>query len=193
MVRFAYLTGARPNEVCALKSRYVDRSKDVWVYSVPPDANKTEHHDQDRQIFIGPRAQKVLAPLLADIAADDYVFSPARAEAIRNKKRRDERKSPLWPSHLRHQTKKKAATPRRAKRDHYDPSSFRRAVKRLCDLAKVPQWSPNQLRHNAGTRFRQKFGLEVARVLLGHRKMNTTEIYAEIDHGKARNAANCEG
>jgi hypothetical protein len=32
---------------------------------------------------------------------------------------------------------------------------------------------------NAATRFRKKCGIEIARILLGHRKLNTTEIYAE--------------
>ena len=54
-----------------------------------------------------------------------------------------------------------------------------RAVKRLCEKAGVPKWTPNQLRHNAGTEIRRKHGLEAARLILGHRSMATTEIYAE--------------
>jgi integrase len=189
MILFSYRSGARPGEVCALKPCHLDRSGKVWVYRVPPEANKTDHHDHDRKVFIGPRARKSLSHLLKGLRPGEYVFSPIRAEAIRQADRRSRRKTPLWPSHLRRQEEKKKTNPKRAKRDHYDPVSFRRAVKRLCDQAGVPRWTPNRLRHNAATRFRKKFGIEVARILLGHRKLRTTEIYAEVDLQTARKAA----
>jgi len=43
------------------------------------------------------------------------------------------------------------------------------------------RWSPNRLRHNAATNLRRHFGLEAARVVLGHSSASTTEIYAERD------------
>lgn len=46
-------------------------------------------------------------------------------------------------------------------------------------------WHPNQLRHNAATRLRKLFGLEAARVVLGHHSPVVTEIYAEMDQAKA--------
>lgn len=45
----------------------------------------------------------------------------------------------------------------------------------------IPRWSPNQLRHNFATRMRKEFGIEVARVLLGHSSLSTTEVYSERD------------
>ncbi|MDB5351654.1 MAG: site-specific recombinase XerD [Planctomycetota bacterium] len=39
--------------------------------------------------------------------------------------------------------------------------------------------------HNAATSLRKEFGLDVARVILGHTSTPTTEIYAELDHEKA--------
>lgn len=189
MIRFAYHSGARPEEVCGLKPCYLDRSGKVWVYNVPDDANKTDVHEIERKIFIGPRAQRVLEPWLVGIGPEEYVFSPLRAEAIRQAERRANRKTPLYPSHLRAQAAKRKAIAKRPKGDHYTPISFRRAVKRLCDQARVPRWTPNRLRHNAATRFRKRYGIEVARILLGHRKMNTTEVYAEQDRCKAARAA----
>lgn len=41
------------------------------------------------------------------------------------------------------------------------------------------QWHPNQLRHNAGTFLRKTYGIEAAQVILGHRTLSVTEIYAE--------------
>jgi integrase len=46
-------------------------------------------------------------------------------------------------------------------------------------------WHPNQLRHNAATRLRKEFGVELARIVLGHATAFTTEIYAEADRAHA--------
>jgi integrase len=47
------------------------------------------------------------------------------------------------------------------------------------------RWSPNQLRHNAATYLRKQFGIEAARVVLGHSSAAVTEVYAELDLAKA--------
>jgi integrase len=49
----------------------------------------------------------------------------------------------------------------------------------------VAAWSPLQLRHTAATRIRSRYGVEVARVILGHTRVETSQIYAERDLGKA--------
>jgi integrase len=41
------------------------------------------------------------------------------------------------------------------------------------------------LRHTKGTELRQRYGIEAARVVLGHSNTKTTEIYAERDLNKA--------
>jgi integrase len=43
----------------------------------------------------------------------------------------------------------------------------------------VARWHPHQLRHTAATEFRKRFGLEAASVVLGHKTLNVTEVYAE--------------
>ena len=40
-------------------------------------------------------------------------------------------------------------------------------------------WSPNQLRHDRRHLPRKQFGAEAAQVILGHRNLDVTEIYAE--------------
>jgi integrase len=52
----------------------------------------------------------------------------------------------------------------------------------------VPHWHPHQLRHSAATRLRKEFGLDVARVILGHSSPAVTEVYADPDREKALNA-----
>ena len=46
-------------------------------------------------------------------------------------------------------------------------------------------WHPNRLRHSAATSLRKAFGLEVARVILGHSSPAVTEVYAERDREQA--------
>jgi integrase len=55
------------------------------------------------------------------------------------------------------------------------------------------RWHPHQLRHNAATHIRKEFGIEVARVILGHRTASVTEIYAELDDAKAKTAMQRSG
>jgi site-specific recombinase XerD len=47
------------------------------------------------------------------------------------------------------------------------------------------RFHPHQRRHNAGTERRRQFGIEMARIILGHQAMDTTEIYAEADRRQA--------
>lgn len=51
------------------------------------------------------------------------------------------------------------------------------------------RWSPNRLRHSAGTEIRRRFGLEAAQVALGHAMADTTQVYAERDYALAARVA----
>jgi len=42
-----------------------------------------------------------------------------------------------------------------------------------------------RLRHNAATELRKEFGIEAARIILGHRSTAITEVYAEKDEQEA--------
>lgn len=63
----------------------------------------------------------------------------------------------------------------------YGTRSYQQAVKRACRRAGIPPFHPHQLRHTIGTEVRREHGAELARVLLGHSRLSTTEIYAERD------------
>ena len=47
-------------------------------------------------------------------------------------------------------------------------------------------WTPHRLRHTAGTAIRREYGIELARIILGHSTAFTTEVYAEADSEQAR-------
>jgi site-specific recombinase XerD len=50
---------------------------------------------------------------------------------------------------------------------------------------KEHSWHPHQLRHNSATTIRKEYGIELARIILGHSTAFTTEIYAEMDRLQA--------
>ena len=172
MIRLQLLTGMRPGEVVIMRAEDVDRSGAIWVYR--PVTHKNAHRGHERNVYLGPQAQQVLWPFLQS-KETGHLFSPREAEQERNAAkragtsrptRRKGRKAPPWG-------------------EHYDVASYRRAIRRGCELAKVDLWSPQRLRHSAGTRIRKEFGIEAARVILGHRSAAVTEIYAEMDESKA--------
>jgi integrase len=51
---------------------------------------------------------------------------------------------------------------------------------------KAHRWHPHQLRHNAATVLRKEYGIEVAKIILGHATLSATQVYAERDLEKAR-------
>lgn len=71
--------------------------------------------------------------------------------------------------------------------------AYRRAIGRACRRAGVPPWSPNRLRHEAATAIRERFGLETAQAVLGHRSPETTTRYAQSAWELARVAAETLG
>jgi integrase len=181
MIDLQSLSGMRPGEVVSMRACDLDTSGATWVYV--PSEHKTEHHGKARLIFLGPRAQEVLRPWLRlDLTAP--LFSPAEAEAHRRAERRARRKTPVQPS----QVNRSKSEPARAPGPRYTVRSYRQAIVRACRKVGVPEWHPNQLRHNAATTLRREFGLDVARAVLGHSSPAVTEVYAEVDAGKARDA-----
>ncbi len=178
MVRFQRFTGCRPGEVCTLRPRDVDRSGEIWRYV--PASHKTEHRDRQRVIFIGPKAQAVLAPyLLRD--ADTYCFSPEDTDRQRKAKLRARRKTPVQPSQV--DRSKPNAKRRPGKR--YNKRSYGAAIHRACMKAGVECWGPGRLRHSAASEIRHKYGLEAAQCVLGHAKADVTQVYAERDQALA--------
>ena len=69
--------------------------------------------------------------------------------------------------------------------ERYTAGSVRQAIHRACKKAGVDAWHTHQLRHNAATFLRKEFGIEAARVVLGHASSAVTEVYAELDLTRA--------
>jgi len=180
MIELQRLTGARPGEITIIRPVDVDMKGDIWVYV--PAKHKTAIHGHERRIYLGPRAQEVLRPFLHR-RVDAYCFSPVEADAERREVLHDQRKTPLSCGNAPGTNRKE--NPQRKPGDVYTVSAYRTAIVRACKRAGVPEWHPHQLRHAAATSLRREFGLETARVILGHRSAAVTTMYAEADHQKA--------
>ncbi|MEO2017860.1 MAG: site-specific integrase [Fuerstiella sp.] len=180
MIQLQLASGMRPGEVRIMRIGDIIMSADPWEYR--PLEHKTQHHGRDRVIFIGPIGQDIVRPFLkAD--RDKHLFSPAEARAEFDAERRENRVSPMTPSQ---RARKRLADPQKQPGLCYSVTSYARAIKNACEVAEIPTWTPNRLRHNAATNMRKQFDIESVRTILGHATGFTTEIYAELDHEKAR-------
>jgi len=182
LVQLQLLTGARAGELLPLRALDLDTSGAVWVFK--PDDHKTAHHGHGRTLFIGPKGQAVLAPFLVGRAVDVPLFSPREAEAERRAVLTQMRRTPKSCGNVVGSNRKRR--PIVEPGDTYTVRSYRRAIHRGCDKAKIARWSPHRLRHNAATRLRRDFGIELAQTILGHRLGSAiTEVYAEANISKA--------
>ncbi len=194
MVLVQWHTGMRPGEVCALRPCDIDQSGEVWLFK--PSYFKLSYQERKRVVPIGVLMQAVLKRFTPD-RPTDYYFSPRASVEQFHRERSANRKTPKYPSHM----KRNATLPKGKERKptaKYTTASYgyaiRRAVERLNwpfveagvePESHYPAWAPNQLRHACGTAVRERFDLEHAQAILGHKRMNTTEIYAEKSLAKA--------
>jgi integrase len=197
MVRLQLLTGMRPGEVCKIRGIDLDTTRDPWLYC--PADHKTAHHGHKRTIFFGPKAQEVVKPFLKpDI--ESFLFSPAEAVVEHNAARHARRKTPLSCGN-RPRARRKTLS---VAGERYTVGTYDQAIARACDRAfpapvevvedaeklaawrEAHRWHPNQLRHTAATKLRQAHGLEAAQVILGHRTLTVTQVYAEKNVTLAR-------
>lgn len=130
MIRFQRLTGCRPGEARMLRPCDVDTSGDVWRYV--PESHKTEHHDKQRVIFIGPRGQDVLRPYLLR-PSESRCFSPSDSERKRRREVHERRVTPMSCGNKPGSNCKRRSN--RTVGDMYTKDSYCRAIRRACDKA----------------------------------------------------------
>lgn len=205
MIRLQRLTGMRPQDVCGLRGREIDMVG--WRYA--PAQHKGAHRGDERVIALGPAAREVLGKWLrAD--PEEYLFSPARAVAGMGRAVRgnlntrysiDSYRRAIaracdnafempaamaweWEALCAWREKWKYENGKMPRLAEHPPEMLARheAVEAFRSRQR---WHPNQLRHTAATELRRLYGAEAARVVLGHKHLKTTEIYAEIDQARA--------
>lgn len=169
MVKLQLLAGMRPGELCRMRRRDISTRPDealivprsrgrrisalafggalVWIYI--PERHKNTHRGKPRVIGLGPEAQDILAPILAQRQPADYLFRPA--DDIED----------MTPN------------PMIRPGECYSTRSYGQAVARAVRRAnragaKLPHWSPGQLRHTAGERIADETDPDKAAAILGH-------------------------
>jgi integrase len=179
MVQIQLLTGCRPGEVMVMRGCDLSTTGDVWTYT--PHRHKNQHRGVGRVIFLGAQAQEVVKPFLkTDLG--DYLFSPRDYVQELHAGRVAGRKTKRTPSELK---RKRKDRPKRTAGRRYNRRSYGVAIRRACQKAGVPHWSALQLRHTAATAIRARYGLEASQVILGHKKADVTQLYAERDLARA--------
>lgn len=72
------LTGARVSEIRTMRVGDIDTSNNVWL--MRPGSHKNAWRGKDRTIFIGPKAQVLLMPFVADAVQSDLIVFRPREE-----------------------------------------------------------------------------------------------------------------
>lgn len=189
MIELGRITGMRVGEVATMRTAELDRTGDVWAYT--PAAHKMSYRDQERTIYLGPRAQAVLWPWLRPDDPERYLFSPRDAMEEKAAVRRAGRKSPMTPSQRKRRRKGK---PIRTPGECYTNTSLAGAIGRACKRAGIARWHFHQLRHLVATRVDREFSTLHAKATLGHRSPRTTEqFYVEQDQSRALEVARLVG
>lgn len=214
MVRAQMLTGMRPGELCQLRAADIDMTVGGGVWVFRPQQHKTQHHGHARVVLIGPQAQEVLRPYIdaseTYVFSPQAAERVRNAERRSNRKSpmtpsqaaRKPKANPKRPKRERYdETSYRNAIYRACDRAFPPQGELARRPKEsaakwrarltveqrgaLTKWRSDRRWHPNRLRHTAATLIRREHGIEAARVILGHSKLTTTEIYAEADQVKA--------
>jgi integrase len=178
------LTGARGGELFKLRPIDIQMDKKKGIWKVELAEHKTAHLNRSRTLYLGPKAQKAIKPFLVGRAVNQCLFSPTEAEQERRTALSTKRKTS--PGQGNTIGTNRVAKPRKKPGAHYTASSYRKAIASACSKAGIARWHPHRLRHSAASFINEEFGLEAARITLGHSSaMLTDAIYAERDAERA--------
>ncbi len=222
MVELQRVTGMRSGELIILRTRDLEVANPIWIYrpaehkTLHRDLTREVYLGPRAQVIARPWLRINLEEYLfcpADAAeecfrkrhvarktAADRGNEPGTRHAEDPQRPPGERYTPdsyrraieracdqIWPP---------PANLRRARGETRTAHRQRLGLKAWEDLQawrRAHRWHPHQLRHNFATDVRRRFGVEAARVLLGHQTVDVTEIYAERDAAVAAEVAKAIG
>jgi integrase len=215
MIRLQQYTGMRPGEVCLMRTCDVDQSGKVWTYTPREHKTEHHGHDRTIFLGPKARAvlEKWFRPNLTEYLFSPTEAEAARLKKLHED--RVKGGTPLSRGNRPGTNRVKRPQRKLGNRYDVDayrkaitracevafgmPDAIRKppkegetAEQKKGRLAKARAWRaancwhPHQLRHNAATFLRKEFGIDAAKIVLGHRTLNVTAIYAEADHAKAQ-------
>ncbi|MEZ6138377.1 MAG: site-specific integrase [Pirellulaceae bacterium] len=214
MIRFQRITGGRPQDVCNLRPCDVDMSGEVWLYRpsthktehhgrerVIPIGPKGQDilrpyllREKETHCFCPVESEKKRREVRHENRTTPLAYGNRPGTNRKRKPKRSAGEKYTADSYRRaiHRACDVAFPPPEplSQRDGETTSQRldRLTDKQQAELEKWQsdhRWSPNRLRHSAGTEIRRRFGLEAAQVILGHASADVTQVYAERDLQKA--------
>ena len=171
----------RPYEVCEMRPfDILTDDPDCWLYipgrdKTPVGDHKTAHMGRIKVIPFTQKAQEILVHRIRNFNSKDYIFKPRDAVMEFRELRTSNRNTPL--NYGNHPGTNRKKTPKIRPGEKYDNNSLCHACKRGCQRADVETFVPYDLRRTAATSTRAMLGKEAAKLLLGHTKTDTTDIY----------------
>ena len=157
-------SGMRPGELVQMRpcDLSVSDDREYWIYI--PQSHKTEHHDEERRIYLNAMAQLSIREAIELNQLDGNQWQLGFANEFDEATR-------IWPW--------KSENPDIARNGYYH------AMKDALERAKASHVTPNQLRHAFATRY-AAVNLEGTRSQMGHRDIKTTRGYIDEDGRAAR-------
>ena len=214
IIQLQILTGARGGELVILRPCDIDRSGAIWYYTPSKHKTAHRGHKRTIYIgprgqkILAPFLLReedayCFSPAEADVKRRaslhamrktpmPYGNRPGTNRQNKPSKQPGEHYTPSSYARAIREALKKAFSPQPplAKRDDELVKEYHARLSDSDRLAlrkwhRKHHWHPHQLRHNAATELRKEFGLETARIILGHRSTTITEVYVEKDEQKA--------
>jgi integrase len=208
MIRLQLLTGMRPGEVCGLRGSEIEMTGTLWLYR-PASHKMTHHEHArtiylgpQAQEIVRPflhadPASYLFSPMEAEQSRRDAMHARRKTPlSYGNSPGTNRKKKPQWAPSARYTTQsysraiayacsKAFPLPPELDRQHGETLKQWRVRLTAEEKKAILAWKrqhrfhPHQLRHSAATRLRKEFGLEAAQVILGHKTLTVTQVYAE--------------
>lgn len=208
IIKLQRITGARPDEICSMTTGAIDRTKPLWVYTPATHKTAHHGHVRtiflgkrcqeiltpflklipDAYIFSAAEAEA--ERLAARHAARKTPLNQGNKPGSNQKRRARRSKGDCYTVNSYRRAIARAcenALPPPeplAKRDDETAEQWKSRLtpeqrEELATWRREHSWHPHQLRHNAATEWRQRYGAETTLVLLGDRTTRMVDIYAE--------------
>ena len=181
MLELIWYTAMRPYEVCDIRPfDILCDDPDCWLYipgrdQTPVGKHKTTRFERVKVIPLTQKCQEILKSRIKCFDSKEYIFSPKQAVQEFIEKNSANRKTPLSCGNRPGTNRKTHPMVKPGKK--YEHHALRNACKRGCKRAGVEVFVPYDLRRTRATGTRSILGKEAAKVLLGHTKTDTTDIY----------------
>lgn len=163
MTLLQWYVGPRSKSICLSVPEQFERSGKLWLWH---PRHKTESMGKEVVLPIGKRCQAVLLPFIEAARPGEPIFNP-----------RTLRKNPRYNDQYSSNTYRQAVRRAIAKVNKIR-EAFNEGKPEAEKLKLIPLWTPHQLRHSVGTEVRDRYGVEAAQAVLGHAKVDTTQLYS---------------